>query len=58
MRHNMPGEENVRCGWGSQMMKELQICPMEFQLYAEDNGETWESLKILEDRKSVVRRSL
>lgn len=39
-------------------MKELHIPAKEFQLHAEDNGETQEVLKILEDCKSVIRRRL
>lgn len=54
----MPGGENMRCPWRVQIMKGLQIHPMEFQLYAEDNWETWESPKVLKDLKSVIRRLL
>ena len=54
----MPRGENVSCAWRGQIVKGLQIHPMEFQLYAKDNGETWESLKILKDLKSAIRRLL
>ena len=41
-----------------QIMKGFHIHAMEFQIHAEDNGETWESLKTLENLKSAIRRLL
>lgn len=41
-----------------QIVKGFHIHAMEFQIHAEDNGETWESLKTLENLKSAIRRLL